>query len=77
MRTYRVSFSVAIHDKTITYPEVKPVDISISETLPKNVDPHQYVRRRIAEELTRAFSTADKIDNMEEGQSAPATDPLA
>jgi len=76
MKQYSVKFSVAIHDKATTYPEIRPFDISITENLPAGVDPDAYVRRRIAEELTRSFSQLSvKIENFE--GDAPAVDPLA
>lgn len=76
MKTYSVSFSVVIHDKATSYPEVKPVDLTIRETLPANVDPQKYLRQRISEELSRAFSHKPQIENCDEGVDTQA-DPLA
>lgn len=75
MKTYAIQFSVSIHDKATSYPEVKPVDIEIRENLPANVDPHRHVRARIAEELSRAFGPCVCIDNKDE--NAIEADPLA
>lgn len=76
MKSYSVSFSVRVHDKATTYPEVCPVDMQIQEKLPPNVDPQRYLRQRISEELVRAFSCKPLIENVEEGVDV-AADPLA
>jgi hypothetical protein len=75
-KQYRVTFTVVIHDKATTYPEIRPVDLSVIENLPANVDAHRYVRSRIAEELSRSFgSVSVPIENKTEG--AMEEDPLA
>lgn len=76
MKQYSVRFVVSIHDKSTTYPEVKPIDIEVKENLPADVDPQRYVRGRIAEELSRHFAAKNlPIENRTEGE--PADDPLA
>lgn len=76
MKHYSVSFRISIHDKATSYPEVKPIDITVSENLPANVDPQKHLRQRIAEELARNFAamTPGAIDNRTE--DAPKDDPL-
>lgn len=67
MKAYSIRFSVVVHDKATTYPEVKPIDIDVRENLPANVDPQRYLRQRIAEELTRQFAQQSiPIDNKTE-----------
>ena len=76
MKSYNVRFSVKIHDKATTYPEVRPIDLEISENLPANVDPQKYLRTRVAEELKRAFDQISvKIENRDE--ESPEDDPLS
>ncbi len=68
MKTYSVKFTIAIHDKATSYPEVRPIDIDVRENLPANVCPQKYLRQRISEELKRNFdSLALPIDNREDG----------
>lgn len=55
MKSYSVHFRLYIHEKSTSYPEIKPIDISVTENLPQNVDAQVYLRRRLSEELTRAF----------------------
>lgn len=74
-KTYSINFAVSINDKATAYPEVKPIDLRITENLPINVDPHKHLRARIGEELSRAFAVAGVvIDNKTE--DAVADDPL-
>lgn len=76
MKTYSVSFKVVIHDKATSYPEVRPIDLDVKETLPANVDPQKYLRARVTEEIKRAFDQlSEKIDNRSE--DSPEDDPLA
>lgn len=75
-KTYSVNVSVSIHDKATSYPEVKPIDFTVRENLPANVDPEKYLRQRIAEELKRHFSALSTlIENKTE--DAEEEDPLA
>jgi len=75
MRNYSISFDIAIHDKATTYPEVKPIELRVKENLPANVDPEKYIRKRIAEELTRQFAALTQpIDNRD--KPIPEEDPL-
>lgn len=76
MKSYQVSFKIHIHDKATTYPEVRPVDLSVTENLPANVDPQKYLRQRISEELSRHFAAlTEQIENKTE--DAPEEDALA
>jgi hypothetical protein len=62
MKTYQISFSVSVKDATQSYPEVYPLNISIKENLPINVDVQKYLRKRISEELTRNFQQLSEAD---------------
>jgi hypothetical protein len=76
MKAYSISVSINIHDKASSYPEVRPIDMSIKENLPANVDPHKYLRQRVAEELKRHFDQLSvPIENRSE--DAPEDDPLS
>jgi len=76
MKTYSVAFTVVVHDKATTYPEVKPIDLSIRETLPANVDAQKYLRQRISEELSRAFAHKPVVENFE-NDAERDSDPLS
>lgn len=77
LKQYSINFKVVIHDKATTYPEVKPIDMTVTENLPSNVDPQKYLRRRIAEELARQFSQLSApIENMTP-EVAADQDPLS
>lgn len=75
MKAYQVSFKISILDKATSYPEVRHIDLSILENLPPNTQPEQYLRKRLAEELRRAFAALpvpSPIDNFDD--SAPASE---
>lgn len=74
MKAYTIKFSFQIMETGSSYPEVSAVKNIVEEKLPKNVDPHKYLRGRIAEELTRAFATATAVDNKDD--AAVEEDPL-
>lgn len=75
MKNYQIHFQIKVHDKATTYPEVCPIDLSLTENLPTNVDPHKYLRQRISEELTRNFAALSiPIENKTD--DAPEEDAL-
>lgn len=76
MKTYSINFRISVHDKASSYPEVRPIDLNVTENLPVNVDPHKHLRARIAEELTRAFA-ANGVVIENKTEDAPAEDALA
>ena len=68
MKNYKVRMLVLVQDKATSYPEIRPIDFDITENLPANVDPIRYLRGRLNEELSRAFSAKSvKVENIEEG----------
>ena len=75
---YAINFSINVHDKATSYPEIKPVDISVRENLPANVDPQKYLKQRIAEEINRHFAALSiPIENKTEDAPDKEEDPLA
>lgn len=68
MKSYQIRVTVKVQEKGPTYPEVIPVSFEFAEALPADVRADIYLRRRIAEELTRNFSasTLASIENQPE-----------
>ena len=65
---YSVNVEIRVTDKASSYPTISPIDFKITENLPRNTDPQRYLRKRVAEELARAFaSVTPGIDNCDEG----------
>ena len=67
IKTYSIEVKVVVSDKSTTYPVVSPIDFSIRENMPRNTDPQQYLRKRIAEEIARAFNAGPSIENSDQG----------
>ena len=63
MKQYILHIECKISDKATSYPVVSPIDFSITENLPPDTDAEAYVRKRLAEELKRAFSSSPAIEN--------------
>lgn len=63
MKQYTLHIKCQISDRATTYPVVSPIDFSITENLPPDVDAETYARKRLAEELKRAFASSPTIEN--------------
>lgn len=67
MKKYEISFDISVNDMTLTYDVKKVIKVYVQENLPVNVDPEQYIRSRLAEEVKRQFKNlTDEIDNKTE-----------
>lgn len=67
MKKYEISFDISVNDMTLNYDVKKVIKVNVQENLPVNVDPEQYIRSRLAEEVKRQFKNlADEIDNKTE-----------
>lgn len=72
MKKYEISFDISVNDMTLNYDVKKVIKVNVQENLPVNVDPEQYIRSRMAEEVKRQFKNlADEIDNKTEDFDAP------
>lgn len=68
---FTLSFSFEIAEQVSSYETTRRVQCSITERLPVGVDPQQYLRKRLSEEVARQFvNLKQPIDN------APEADPL-
>jgi hypothetical protein len=76
MKSYKLKFEVKVYEAGSDYSPVTPLEFTITEKLPANVDPQTYIRRRLAEELKRNFDALPSpIDNKTE-DAAASDDPL-
>jgi hypothetical protein len=71
---YTIRFSVLVGERLGEYGAATPVNLEVKENLPRNVDPQAYLRKRLAEELRRAFAAGPKLENFDKGTEE---DPLA
>jgi hypothetical protein len=63
-KDYTVEFSLTIRERKSEYDTRTPLRFEFKEQMPKNVDPQQYLRKRLSEELKRNFDAlVEVLDN--------------